>query len=116
MHSRPDAPWTVAALAREGGLSRSSFARRFTALAGQPPQAYLTWWRLTLAARLLRESDVPLRVVARRVGYASEFAFAAAFKRRFGTAPGRFRSAADEVSAQGRPGQQQPEMQSSGAV
>ncbi|WP_433044622.1 AraC family transcriptional regulator [Dactylosporangium sp. CS-033363] len=91
IHADPAHPWTVAALAARGGLSRAPFARRFAALTGQPPQSYLTRWRLTLAARLLRESDAPLRAVARRVGYGSEFAFAAAFKRHFGTAPGRFR-------------------------
>ncbi|MEU7867053.1 AraC family transcriptional regulator [Dactylosporangium sp. NPDC049140] len=93
IHAGPERPWTVAALAQLAGLSRAPFARRFAELTGQPPLAYVTWWRLTLAARLLRESDAPLRAVARRVGYASEFAFAAAFKRRFGTAPGRYRGA-----------------------
>jgi AraC-like DNA-binding protein len=53
-------PWTVQDLAAQAGLSRAAFARRFTALAGQPPLAYLTWWRLTTAARLLRHSDAPL--------------------------------------------------------
>ncbi|GAA4249743.1 AraC family transcriptional regulator [Dactylosporangium darangshiense] len=94
IHREPHRPWTVADLAAAGGLSRAPFARRFTALTGRAPLSYLTWWRMTLAARLLRDSDAPLRVVAQRVGYASEFAFAAAFKRRFGIAPGRFRRAA----------------------
>lgn len=94
MHGEPARPWTVATLAAEAGLSRAPFARRFTALLGQPPLTYLTWWRMTLAARLLRESDAPLSVVAARVGYGSEFAFGNAFKRRYGTAPGRYRRAA----------------------
>jgi AraC-like DNA-binding protein len=93
MHRDPARPWTVATLAAEAGLSRAPFARRFTALVGQPPLNYLTWWRMTLAARLLRESDAPLNAVAGRVGYGSEFAFANAFKRRYGTAPGRYRRA-----------------------
>jgi AraC-like DNA-binding protein len=84
----------VATLAAEAGLSRAPFARRFAALLGQPPLTYLTWWRMTTAARLLRETDQPLTAVATRVGYASEFAFSAAFKRRYGVAPGRFRRAA----------------------
>nr|BFE78638.1 AraC family transcriptional regulator [Planobispora longispora] len=91
MHDDPARPWTVAALAAEAGLSRAPFARRFTALLGQPPLTYLTWWRLTAAARLLRQSDAPLNVIAGRVGYTSSFAFANAFKRRYGTAPGRYR-------------------------
>jgi AraC-like DNA-binding protein len=55
--------------------------------------AYLTWWRMTAAARLLRETDGPLSAVARRCGYASQFAFAKAFKREFAVTPGAFRRA-----------------------
>ncbi|MFF3439512.1 AraC family transcriptional regulator [Streptosporangium sp. NPDC002721] len=93
MHRDPARPWTVAALAAEAGLSRAPFARRFTALLGRPPLTYLTWWRMATAARLLQESDAPLHAVAARVGYTSEFAFAGAFKRRYGIAPGRYRRA-----------------------
>jgi AraC-like DNA-binding protein len=91
IHRHPARPWTVKTLAAEAGLSRAPFARRFTALVGQPPLSYLTWWRLTTAARLLRESDAPLNTIAHRVGYTSEFAFANAFKRRYAIAPGRYR-------------------------
>lgn len=91
MHRDPARPWTVAALAAEAGLSRAPFARRFAALLGQPPMTYLTWWRLTTAARLLQKSDAPLSAIAKSVGYTSEFAFANAFKRQYGTAPGRYR-------------------------
>jgi AraC-like DNA-binding protein len=95
MHAEPAAPWTVAGLADRAGLSRTVFAQRFTALVGRPPLAYLTWWRMTAAARLLRETDGPLSAVARRCGYASEFAFAKAFKREFAVTPGAFRRAPD---------------------
>jgi AraC-like DNA-binding protein len=46
---------------------------------------------MTTAARLLHQSDAPLSAVAGRVGYTSEFAFANAFKRQYGTAPGKYR-------------------------
>lgn len=92
MHRDPARPWTVAALAARSGLSRAAFARRFTALIGQPPMSYLTWWRMSTAAGLLQESDAPLHAIAAKVGYTSEFAFANAFKREFGTAPGRYRT------------------------
>ncbi|MFF2183777.1 AraC family transcriptional regulator [Streptomyces sp. NPDC058155] len=91
IHRDPASPWTVAKLAAEAGLSRAPFARRFALLIGQPPLGYLTWWRMTTAARLLRTSDAPLRSIAAQVGYTSEFAFANAFKRRHGTAPGIYR-------------------------
>lgn len=91
MHRDPGHPWTVATLAAAAGSSRAPFARRFTELLGQPPLTYLTWWRMTLAANLLRHTDNTLNTIATRVGYRSEFAFAAAFKRRFTEPPGRYR-------------------------
>jgi AraC-like DNA-binding protein len=91
IHAAPAHPWTVGELGLRAGLSRAAFARRFTALVGQPPLTYLTWWRMTTAGRLLREDDTPLRLVAQRAGYTSEFAFAKAFKREFGVAPGKYR-------------------------
>jgi AraC-like DNA-binding protein len=51
-------------------------------------------WRLSCAARQLRETDAPLAVIARQVGYSTEFAFAAAFRREYGVSPGRFRNTA----------------------
>ncbi|TDC44985.1 AraC family transcriptional regulator [Actinomadura sp. KC345] len=94
MHDDIARPWTVEELGRAAGLSRAAFARRFTALVGRPPLGYLTWWRLTTAARILTREDAPLAAVAHRVGYASEYAFANAFKREFGTPPGRYRTRA----------------------
>nr|WP_225953410.1 AraC family transcriptional regulator [Kibdelosporangium phytohabitans] len=94
MHEDPAQPWTVAKLAAEAGLSRAPFARRFTAAVGQPPLTYLTWWRMTVASQLLRETSLPLAVIAGKAGYLSEFAFAAAFKRQFGLPPGRYRRSA----------------------
>ncbi|HVV13279.1 AraC family transcriptional regulator [Amycolatopsis sp.] len=92
IHRDPAHPWTVEELGTRAGLSRAPFARRFTTIAGQPPLRYLTWWRMTKAAYLLRRGDAPLRTIAKEVGYTSEFAFAKAFKREFGTAPGTYRA------------------------
>ncbi|GAA2513610.1 AraC family transcriptional regulator [Winogradskya humida] len=91
VHERPSDPWTVESLGAYAGLSRAAFARRFTAMVGQAPLTYLTWWRLTVAARLLQTTDVPLSVVAQRSGYGSAYAFANAFKREYGISAGRYR-------------------------
>jgi AraC-like DNA-binding protein len=93
MHAEPARQWTVADLAAEATLSRSAFARRFTDQLGVGPLAYLTEWRMALARERLRDSDDRLAAVARSLGYGSEFAFAAAFKRHHGAAPGRWRTA-----------------------
>ncbi|MGA5170737.1 MULTISPECIES: AraC family transcriptional regulator [Streptomyces] len=104
MHRDPAHPWTVRELADAVGLSRTTFAARFTAYVGRPPMAYLTWWRLCTAARMLRDSSAPLAGIARQVGYGSEFAFAHAFKREFGTAPGGFRRSRTAPDVSARPG------------
>ncbi|MGW4089861.1 AraC family transcriptional regulator [Nocardia sp. NPDC004750] len=95
VHEEPARAWTVADLGDIAGVSRATLARRFLATVGEPPLAYVTRWRMLTAARLLRDTDSSLGAVARRVGYASEFAFAKAFKREYGVAPGRYRRAAD---------------------
>lgn len=97
LHRDPARPWTVEELGARAGLSRAAFARRFTTVVGQPPLAYLTWWRMTVAGRLLATGDASLRVVAERSGYSSEFAFAKAFKREFGLSPGRYRRQHDPM-------------------
>lgn len=94
MHQHPVRRWTIAALAAEAGLSRAAFARRFAACTGEPPLAYLTRWRLCLAADLLAGTDLTLDAVAARVGYSTGFALSAAFTRDRGISPSRFRAQA----------------------
>lgn len=87
LHSEPAKPWTVASLAAATGVSRAALARRFTELVGEPPMTFLTDWRLSLAADLLREPDATVGAVARQVGYGSAFALSTAFKRERGISP-----------------------------
>jgi AraC-like DNA-binding protein len=87
IHDAPEQPWTVASLAAAGGVSRAAFARRFGELVGESPMTFLTDWRLTVAADLLREPESTLGSVARQVGYGSPYALSAAFKRVRGLSP-----------------------------
>lgn len=91
MHADPAAPWTVARLAAAAGVSRATLGRRFAELVGESPSAYLTRWRLHLAAQMLRTTDDGVGKIARAVGYTSEYAFSRAFSRAWGVPPGRFR-------------------------
>lgn len=91
MHARPVYAWTVEALAREVGISRSGLAQRFTELVGLPPMQYLALWRLQLAARQLRLTDSSLASIAEAAGYESEASFNRAFKREFGKPPATWR-------------------------
>ncbi|MER7672812.1 AraC family transcriptional regulator [Kitasatospora sp. NPDC096128] len=99
VHADPARAWSAEALAARAGVSRATLNRRFTALAGRPPMAYLTWWRLTRAAALLRRGTDPLAAVAGEVGYGSAYALSHAFVREFGTTPGRYRATAATAAA-----------------
>jgi AraC-like DNA-binding protein len=97
LQNNPERPWTVAELAAETGISRAALARQFTELVGEPPMAYLTGWRLAVAADLLREPDATVGAVARRVGYGSAFALSTAFKRVRGVSPQEHRLAVSQA-------------------
>lgn len=99
LQNDPAKSWTVAALAAETGVSRATLSRRFTLAVGEPPMAFLTGWRLALAADLLRQQpDETVGAVARRVGYGSAFALSVAFKREYGCSPQQYRQAREQDS------------------
>jgi AraC-like DNA-binding protein len=105
LHHNPAHPWTVAKLARATSVSRASLARRFNDLVGEPPMAFLTGWRIALAADLLREPGATISAVASQVGYGSPFALSTAFKRLRGISPQQHRAVTARPAAYvpGRP-------------
>ncbi|ATB46022.1 AraC family transcriptional regulator [Corallococcus macrosporus] len=96
IHQRPGAHWTVASLGTQVGLSRSTFAARFTELVGEPPLEYIARWRMTRAAEFLRDTDLAIDDIAARVGYESVPSFSRAFVRFRGERPGAYRRSARE--------------------
>ena len=90
MHERPSQSWTMADLAREAALSRSTFFERFKRTVGVAPMAYLLAWRMALAKQLLRKNESRIAEVAERVGYRSVSAFSVAFTRCAGQSPAQY--------------------------
>jgi AraC-like DNA-binding protein len=82
--------WSVEALAREAGLSRSVFSERFSQKIGASPMQYLMDWRMALAKAMLQRDAPPLEAVAAAIGYQSASAFSTAFRREVGSPPSRF--------------------------
>lgn len=91
VHGKPEEPWTVERLGRQVGLSRSALADRFGDVMGEPIFAFLTRWRLQMAAEFLLTTTRPIGTIAREAGYESAGAFSAAFKRHFGKPPSIWR-------------------------
>ncbi len=100
MHREPARPWTVEALAGEAAMSRSAFSARFTEMVGEPALQYLTRWRMHLGQAALADGAT-IAEVAPRLGYQSEAAFARAFKRVMGMAPGAARRSSRSPAAAG---------------
>jgi AraC-like DNA-binding protein len=94
IHENPAQAWSVQTLADRATISRAALARKFTAVVGRTPLGYLTWWRMVMACRQLTSTNAPIRSIAQSSGYTSEYAFAKAFKREMGVAPGNYRSGA----------------------
>ncbi len=91
IHKDLQNPWTVGSLAKEVGMSRSSFADRFANLMGQGPMAYLTDWRLQKALALLETNRISVQQIASETGYQSPAAFTRAFTAKFGVTPTQYR-------------------------
>ena len=94
IHADPVRPWTLTSLAGTVGLSRAAFAARFTDRVGEPAMRYLLSLRMQRAKTLLQDQQATVAAVATQVGYQSDVAFAAAFKREVGSSPGAYRRAA----------------------
>jgi AraC-like DNA-binding protein len=90
IHENMTKPWTVAQLAKEAALSRSTFFERFSRALGVAPMEYLLAWRMALAKNLLRRQEAGIAEVAERVGYGSASAFSVAFTRHVGLPPARY--------------------------
>lgn len=91
MHADVGRDWRISELATACAMSRSSFADRFTKIAGVPPVTYLFGWRMRRAERALADGSASITELAMSLGYRSESAFSVAFKRWSGIAPSRFR-------------------------
>jgi AraC family transcriptional regulator, activator of mtrCDE len=96
VHETPGQAWTMQSMAATACMSRSAFAERFTQLMKVPPMQYVTQWRVSIAAQLLRDRQQSVAGIAQQLGYSSEAAFRRLFKRVSGMSPGKIR--ADVVS------------------
>lgn len=94
IHEEPERAWTLHELARFAGMSRTAFAQTFKNKVGTSPMEYLTRWRMTLAAKRIRETDETIATIAPAVGYQSNSAFSVAFKRQWGRSPKAYKGTA----------------------
>ena len=97
---------TVESLASLAGMSRASFSDHFTRAFGQGPIDFVQKARLRIAARLLRTTDLPIKVIAQSVGYAGPRPFSRAFQSVYERGPAGYRAfaASDTLELSAYPG------------
>ena len=84
--------WQVPELARQAGMSQSTFQRYMRKVFNCPPKQMLLNIRMEEAKHLLASTNYPLRTIAERLRYSDRFAFSYAFKRHVGLSPRQFRN------------------------
>ncbi len=99
MHADPAHRWTLQSLAKRASMSRSTFALKFKETVGEPPMEYLVRWRMMLAGDRLERSSDSISVIAYSLGYESESAFSAAFRRVMGCSPRQYTHSQNDKSA-----------------
>jgi AraC family transcriptional activator of mtrCDE len=93
---RPGDPYTLKLLADKCLMSRTTFSERFHKAFGRSAMDFVREVRLRGAAKLLKQSQDPIKAIASRMGFASRSNFSQAFKELYGVAPAEYRSAQPE--------------------
>ncbi|MEM9554679.1 MAG: AraC family transcriptional regulator [Acidobacteriota bacterium] len=86
-----DPTLNVNRLKKACGIRDNSVAIHFHAAVGQPPHAYISHCRLETAARLLRDTELPVWKISDMLGFSSIQVFSRAFFRWSGQRPTAFR-------------------------
>jgi AraC-like DNA-binding protein len=92
MHEAPGQDWTLEAIAKCAGMSRSALALAFRQTVGVTPGDYLADWRIVLAQQQMLR-DRPLQLIAQELGYSDASALARLFSKRLGLSPHAWRKA-----------------------
>lgn len=95
IHNEPGEAWTMEKAAEEATMSRSGFARLFKEMLKSSFFDYLTRLRMRNARHLLATSNLPVPMIAEKVGYRSDLSFVKAFKKLHGLTPRAYRQRAD---------------------
>ena len=83
---------TVRDAARRAGKCESRMRALFKRATGLSPKKYQMRVRLVRAGKLLRETDLPIGLIAEQTGFESIFAFSRRFRKLLGISPSEYRS------------------------
>ena len=83
---------SLAQIAYNAGVSQSTLVRLFHRHLGKHPMAWLIDLRLEIAKSMVTATDLPIKEISWRCGYASPYYFSTAFRGKYGCSPREFRT------------------------
>ncbi|MCO8269946.1 AraC family transcriptional regulator [Actinoplanes sp. TRM 88003] len=92
MEDRPAHQWTLTELAADLHLAPGYLVRLFKSATGLPPMAYLSRFRVELAADRLLHTDQPINRIGESVGWPDQNYFARRFKSHYGLSASTYRA------------------------
>lgn len=98
MNDNVEDPVPLKDIAATAGLSQRQIERLFRRRLGMTPKAHYLLIRLTRAQNLLQQTDLSVREIAVSTGFRALSHFSAAYRARFGVAPGRDRVQARDAT------------------
>ena len=82
---------TMVSLAQLAAMTPQALSRKFEAIFAMAPNEYVLHVRLTMAEALLRNTDLPVKTIAGKIGFASRSHFSRLFSKFSGCDPTAFR-------------------------
>ncbi len=92
-----DDSFEIESIAKELGMSRSTFFKRMKSLTGMAPKDYVKERRLSHAVDLLKTTDLPIQDVAFHCGFSDTGYFGKCFRKRFGMTPREYQKEKKEA-------------------
>lgn len=84
---------SIADIAAKCGIDRSYLCKLFHKSVGKSPGAYLMQYRMIQACSLLKETELPVSIIAHECGYDNPLNFSRSFKKVLGVSPRNWRNA-----------------------
>ncbi|MBR3943371.1 MAG: helix-turn-helix transcriptional regulator [Clostridia bacterium] len=93
LNTKLHAPFKIEELCRAFSRSESQIIRIFKTAFGITPYAYVLSGKISLAKQMLRDSNLPVKEIAKQVCFADEYYFSNVFKNKTGLSPTAYRKA-----------------------
>lgn len=82
---------STAVIAKKLNMSVRTLTKRCQEVIGRPPARAFMHFKMEYAARVLRQTEIPIKEISYRLGFQDQYHFSRVFRRHFSTPPSRYR-------------------------